>query len=337
MPSSADANKPRWQGQAGFFEIWFLVLFDPRRRRAWWIRYSTFAPVIGTPRATVWAAVFDADSQRSVAGKTILPIEQYAGGGRDGFGIEIGAASLGQGWCRGRVDAGARRLAWNLTFTPAAAAAVRGPAWLDRLPAPTHVAHVNSEIQFDGTVSLDAEELTVRAAPGVQKHIWGTRRVEELFWIYCPHFLEAPDAAFEASSVRVRRGRTPRLTPIWLRANGREYGAWGLPGLLRHRVEPAGVGRLRAVATAARVAIVAEAACDPGSLVGYVYRDPSGRDLHVAQSDVATCTVELRTRAHRFGEWHTQARLTGPLAAVEFHHPEPLPGVTYVPWDATSV
>ena len=68
-----------------------------------------------------------------------------------------------------------------------------------------------------------------------------------------------------------------------------------------------------------------------------MYRDPNGHDLHVAQSDVATCTVELRTRAHPFAGWRTQARLTGPLAAIEFHHLEPLPGVTYVPWDATSV
>ena len=335
--SSNQANLPRWRGQAGFFEIWFVVVFDPARRRAWWLRYTTFAPPVGPRRATVWAAVFDANSQQSIAGKTIVPIERYDGGAGDAFGISIDTATLGQGMCRGAVDTNGRRLAWNLTFTPAATAAVRGPAWLDRLPSPTHVAHANSEILFDGWVALDDERTALHAAPGVQKHIWGTRRVEELFWIYCPHFLEAPDAAFEASSVRLRQGRPPRVTPLWLRAQGTEYGWWSVPGLFRNRVVPAGPGRLRADATCGDTRIIAEAACHPASLVGYVYRDPSGKDLHVAQSDVATCMVEIRTRTHRFAPWRTRTRLTGPLAAVEFHQPDPLPGVAYVPWDATSV
>lgn len=337
LPSSAHANRPRWRGQAGFFEIWFVVLFDPASRRAWWLRYSTFAPRTGAPRATLWAAAFDGRSGRSIAGKQIVPIAQYDAGRGDGFGIKLDTAALGHGMCRGELDAGGHRLAWNLNFTPAAQTAARGPQWLERIPAPTHVAHANSEILFDGWVALDNEQTALRGAPGLQKHIWGTRRVEELFWIYCPRFLESPDAAFEASSVRVRRGRPPRVTSCWLRTDGKEYAWWRMPGVFWNRVEPAGAGRLRAVAEQGGQQIVAEAACDPQSLVGYVYRDPAGQDLHVAQSDVATCTVELRSRPHRLARWETDARLTGPLAAIELHHPEPLPGVSYVPWDATSV
>ena len=338
MLSSNEANQPRWHGQPGFFEIWFLVVFDPARRRAWWLRYTTFAPPIGPPRATVWAAAFDATTQHAVAGKLIVPIDRFDAGARDGFGVRIDTATLGHGMCRGEVDAGGHRLAWNLTFTPAATVAHRGPRWLDRVPSPTHVAHVNSEILFDGRTAVDEEQTSLRGAPGLQKHIWGTRRVEELFWIYCPRFLEAPDAAFEASSVRVRAGRPPRLTSLWLRANGHEeYGWWGLPGILRNRIVVTGAGRLRAEGTLGGTRIIAEAACDPRSLVGYVYRDPLGKDLFVAQSDVATCTVEVATRRHRFAPWQPRTRLTGPLAAVEFHQPIPLPGVRYVPWDATSV
>ncbi len=39
MRSSDAANRPRWSGQAGFFEIWFLVVFEAAARRAWWLRY----------------------------------------------------------------------------------------------------------------------------------------------------------------------------------------------------------------------------------------------------------------------------------------------------------
>ena len=83
--------------------------------------------------------------------------------------------------------------------------------------------------------------------------------------------------------------------------------------------------------------MTAEATCDPATLVGYVYRDPAGTDVYVAQSDVARCEVELVTRRHPLASWAPPARLTAPLAAMELHLPAPLPGVRYVSWDGTSV
>ena len=48
-------------------------------RRAWWLRYTTFAPAseqAGAPRATLWAAAFAADAP-PVAAKSILPASAY--------------------------------------------------------------------------------------------------------------------------------------------------------------------------------------------------------------------------------------------------------------------
>src|SRR5436190_1538386 len=67
MRASDAANRPRWSGRAGFFEVWFLVVFEAAARRAWWLRYTTFAPAPGQPgepRATLWAAAFDARGAR---------------------------------------------------------------------------------------------------------------------------------------------------------------------------------------------------------------------------------------------------------------------------------
>jgi hypothetical protein len=75
---------------------------------------------------------------------------------------------------------------------------------------------------------------------------------------------------------------------------------------------------------------------DPSTLAGYVYRDPAGWDVYVAQSDVATCAGALRTRPHALAAWRTSAPFAGALAAVEFHSPDPLPGVRYVGWDETE-
>ena len=83
MTASERANLPRWRGQAGFVEIWFLVVFHPPTESALWLRYSTFAPARGAPgasRAIVWAAWFDAKAaEPRVALKAIHPAEAYDG------------------------------------------------------------------------------------------------------------------------------------------------------------------------------------------------------------------------------------------------------------------
>jgi len=80
-------------------------------------------------------------------------------------------------------------------------------------------------------------------------------------------------------------------------------------------------------------ALDARAWCDPRTLAGWAYRDPAGWDVHVAQSDVASCEMEIRARPHVLAGWRRIARLVAKeTAAIEFHQPAPLPGVRYLPW-----
>jgi hypothetical protein len=134
---------------------------------------------------------------------------------------------------------------------------------------------------------------------------------------------------------RLARGLSaPRLTTVWLRAAAGGVDATGLAAVLRNRVAVAGTGRLELSAAASTWSVHVTAWCDPRTLAGWVYRDPQGWDVHVAQSDVASCTVEWRTRSSRLGAWGPLRRLSSTRgAALEFHAPEPLPGVRYVAWD----
>jgi hypothetical protein len=340
MLASDVANRPQWRGQPGFFEIWFLVVFDPRASRAWWLRYTTFAPIAGAPRATVWAAAFDAMADPPAVGlKAIVPASAYDAGAPDRFGVRIGDAELTNETARGTVGGAGRRIAWDLAFTPAAAPARRGPAVLDRLPLPTHVAHANSEIACRGWIDVDGVRVVLDGAPAVQKHIWGTRRVEELFWLYCPRFAEDADARLEATAVRARRRLVgglpaPRLVPLWLRTGDAVFDRTGLGAALGNGMTTVGPARVVFEATSAHEQVIATATCDPRTLVGWVYRDPAGWDVQVAQSDVASCRVEIRRRRGLFAPWQFVRELHGHgNAALEFHHPEPLPGVRYVAWD----
>ena len=87
---------------------------------------------------------------------------------------------------------------------------------------PTGVSHANDDVAFTGWVSVDGARRALAAAPGVQKHIWGTRRVEELFWLWCPRFAEDVGAHLEATAVQVRQRlvggfATPALALVWAR------------------------------------------------------------------------------------------------------------------------
>jgi hypothetical protein len=343
MASSDAANRPRWRGQPGFFEIWFLVVWEAGARRAWWFRYTTFAPAPGQPgptRATLWAASFDARApEPAIAVKRLLGISDYHTGAADRFAIRLGSAELRNGVCRGEVESGGHRIEWALRFPPAAHEARRAPRLLRHLPLPTRVAHANSEIACSGWVSVDGIRHELDGAPAVQKHIWGTRRVEELFWLYCPRFDEEVDACLEATAVRLRRrpGARP-VVPIWFRAAHGVLDRCGLRALAGNRIEVLAPDRLAFLSTSPTRWLRAEAWCDPRTLAGYVYRDPAGWDMHVAQSDLACVGLELRRRAHPFAPWGPPRRLTCTEgAALEFHAPEPMDGVRYIGWNATGL
>lgn len=334
MTSSDDANRPRWRGQPGFFEIWFLVVFDPSHGRAWWFRYTTFAPAAGRPddtRATVWAAAFQHDAP-ALALKSVRPISAFAAGGEKAFSIRIGPSVLSNGVCRGEVDSAAHRIAWDLRFDPARSVVRRGPWLLDRLPVPTHVAHANSEVAFTGWVEVDGRRVALDGAPGLQKHIWGTRRVEELLWLYAPTFVGAP-GCLELTQARLRRRSRLPVTSVWARVGGKALPFWGIRAAPGTRITTPAPGRLEFHAATATRGVRGSASCDLDTLAGYVYRDPAGMDLYVAQSDVASCELERLARAHPLARWRVDERLHATHAvALEFHGAEPLPGVRYLPW-----
>lgn len=337
MRSSEEGNRVRWRGQPGFFEIWFLVVFDRATARAWWLRCTTFAPARGRPeaaRATLWAAAFYARAPTPVvAAKRILPIEAYDPGPADRLDVRMGEVALRNGAWTDEVRDGGHEIAWALSFEPAAREVRRGPWLLERLPLPTRVSHANDGVAVSGWVAVDGVRRALDRAPGVQKHIWGTRRVEELLWLYCPRFEGHLDARLEATAARLRRGTGVPLTTLWARVGDVVVDGCGIVALVRNRIERAGPYRVRWRSASGLSRAVATAWCDPRTLAGWVYRDPAGWEVHAAQSDVASCEVELATRRHVLGAWRPLRLACAEGAALEFHTREPLPAVRYVPWD----
>jgi 2-keto-4-pentenoate hydratase/2-oxohepta-3-ene-1,7-dioic acid hydratase in catechol pathway len=307
-----DPLLPRWDGRAGRFEIWFLVLFDRSRRRAFWLRHTLFAAANGgRPRATVWAALSDADGEpRRIVHKAFEPVA-----GAVGFPL----AACGCRLDREAAEGTAGDLSWSLRFPAAEAPAPRVPHFPEAIPLPTRAWHLLAEAPATGQVTHAGRSLDLDGAVTFM-HLEGSRRVDELAWLYAP-FLDGNDGAIELTWVRPRL-RGPAIWGMWLRA----HVATGVS--LARRVTQPRPGVMRAVFHRRGRKLVARAWAAPRDFIGYVYRDPAGHDLHVAQCDIASVVVDVYRHGRR------EARLVRrAAAAMEIHQREPVEGVAYIGWD----
>ena len=153
------------------------------------------------------------------------------------------------GSTRGSLTAAGRTIAWDLRFTPAPYEVLRGPRVLHHLPLPTRVAHANSEIACSGWIAVDGVRHAIDGAPAVQKHIWGTRRVEELFWLYCPGFADDAGGRLEATAARLDRRlpggiAAPYVTTVWMHTTEETIDGTGLAAVLTNRVVGTGACRV---------------------------------------------------------------------------------------------
>ncbi len=320
-----DLDHPLWSGQRPWFESYFAVIVDDRRRRAAWVRQTLFIPKQGEGRATIWGAWFDADaSPKSRAAKRIVPLDQAQTGDGEEL-IRIADSHLARSGAVGNVDG----LSWHLTWTGGKPFGRELPAWV---PAPTHARGLAHDATGKGTVTVDgaAIEITGRV---LAMHHWGNRRVPTLHWIWAPWLTSTPDgdgdASLEVTAVSLRD--TFSLGLSWLSLDGR-HPMSGTPATAAH---PHGL--LTATIAGPRRLVHAHAWAETDELVGYVYRDTDDRDLMVAQSDIGSAHLEVFSRRGPGAPWRmTEERRAAGGVALEIHQRSPLPGVDYLPWDATA-
>jgi 2-keto-4-pentenoate hydratase/2-oxohepta-3-ene-1,7-dioic acid hydratase in catechol pathway len=314
-----DLDRPHWRGQRPWFEIWFAVLLDDDRRRALWVRQTLFVPKEGAGRATIWGAWFDADrSPAARAGKRYTAIEHAKVSDGEEL-IRIGDAFIGRSGARGEVDG----LAWQARWWGGKPISDELPAWL---PTPTHARQVLNDAETEATVTIAGETITLRGR-ALAMHLWGKRRVPTLHWIWTPWL---GDASLEVTAISLRDRFALGLSSLTLDGSDKLHGT---PATAAH---PHGL--LTATVAGARKLHHAHAWAETDEMVGYVYRDTDGTDLHVAQSDIGSAYFETYARKAPGATWKlVDERRTAGGVALEIHQRMPLPTVDYIGWDETTM
>ena len=276
------------------FDIWFAVVLDETRRRALWVRRELFEE-----RPITWGAWFDADACRAA--------KRFA----DTTFSEHGATGEVAG------------LAWDVTWTGGTPTHGELPSWL---PAPTHAKTIAHDAVADARVTVDGEVVQLRGR-AIAMHLWGTRRVPTLHWIWAPWL---GDGSLEMTAVSLRDRIAMGMASLAL------DGPHKLEGSPATAAHPGAI--VTATCAGARRLVHARAWAEPHQMVGYAYRDTDGRDLMVAQSDIGSAQLEVFQRTAPGLPWKlVDERRTQGGVAVEIHQRAPLPGVEYIGWDDTQL
>jgi hypothetical protein len=316
MPPMAIRSRDAWNGaryregdRGGHYESWFQRGNDAAGRRAFWIRYTIFAPR-GRPADAVgelWAVVFDRPARRIVAVKEVRPIGACAFA-PDRLDVRIGEARLDDGALRGGVAAGGHAIAWDLRYGGGGAPILLLPERLYASPLPRAKALVGRPLaRFTGSLGVDGETIEVDDWVGSQNHNWGSQHTDRYAWGQVAGFDEEPDAFLECSTARLRVGPAwaPWMSPVVLRLRG-ETLAWnGLWRAVRARGRyevphgggaPAGTPYDWRIETASADAgaLSLRIWADPADFVALRYDDPPGGAKICLNSKIARCELTLR-------------------------------------------
>ena len=314
-------------GRRGHYESWFLRANHPTEPRAFWIRYTIFAPK-GRPADAVgelWAIAFDAERGRIVAAKEVVPVTDCEFSPR-GLGARVGPARLGETSLGGEARSDAGSLAWQLDFRGGHDPLLLLPQRLYSAPLPKAKALVPRPFaRFAGQLTVDDETWTIDDWVGSQNHNWGSKHTDHYAWGQVAGFDDDPSVFLECATARLKLGPlwTPPLSPIVVRLGEEELRLDTIRQSLRASGDLDGLTwRLESERDDLRIAV--EISAPREHFVGLRYDNPPGGFKTCLNCKVARCRLTI-TRGGETREHVTQHR-----AAFEILTDEPDPAIPVV-------
>jgi hypothetical protein len=216
------------------YEVWFLRVGLGDGSGAWWFRYLLMNPGRGGcagdeqgQAVQVWATWFPREGKAEtwIQG---FPIESLGSNGtgssnarskgaslsrrgENPFFMEIGENRIGEDACRGRIEVGGQRIAWDLQYRSTFRAELSSKGWIGFSRTP------HSDAIFSGEIALNSR--VFRGEPlgfGMQGHNCGYRHRHFWTWTHI-HFPSARGrgSTFEALVYEMPFGMMSRTAVLW--------------------------------------------------------------------------------------------------------------------------
>lgn len=298
----ATANFTRYHGQKeGHYESYFLRANHPQKPFAFWIRYTLFSPKNHPEKALaeLWAVWFNGETKKHTAVKKEMPIEKATYYNYH-FALDFEGATLSQDKAVGEITLNQNKIIWNLHFTSQENPLFLLPLSAYELPFPKAKSLVSQVLaRFNGEIVVNSEKYIIENWVGSQNHNWGERHTDEYAWGQVAGFDNAPESFLEVGSAKIDLGlgfKTPFLTPLVLRHNGKEYAlnSWVDIALARANLK----GFCWTFFSENKyVAVEGKIETEPANFVGLTYYNPPGGNKFCLNSKIASCTLKVREKS----------------------------------------
>ena len=315
------ANAARCLNRAGTYEAWYITVSEPRERRGYWIRYTTFNPAAGVAteaHSALWAFSFDHENPSANWGaKEVFPLGSLTVAKRP-FVLRLNDALLVAEGCSGELRSERGTARWDLRWDSREAPfPFLKPRW-QLLSSVANIA-AHPALKVSGTIEINGVTRHLEHAPGGQQHTWGTSHALEWNWA----FATGDDFWFDGASSRVRSrfGRLLLGTAAGIHARDSRFLVNGPIQVLRTRPEM-GIDAWSAQPRLGDRKL--QVTVDPrrADLIGVTYPDPGGGTRFCYHTEVADIDLRLTRGDELLARVHRPAS-----AAFEYATETPVPGV----------
>lgn len=280
---------PRWRGQSGRLEVWYLTATDASTGAGVWIHQETVAPTDGDPAyAHGWIAVFEPGTPPVLERFGPEPARSMAGpSGAGEVWHEVARCEIGPGTVRGAAGA----IIWDLTYDDESPPLYTFPAWAwnrELLPGAQVVPSPDAGVR--GTIVVNGRELTIDGG-GALARINGHGSAQRWCWLHADLHGDGVLEIVSGSARRPGLRRVPPMAFVQLRLHGADD--WPRRSLLaaprfRTTLRADGFevsGRHGGRELRVEVEIPTDARVDVR------YRDPDGAEAMCRNSERATATI----------------------------------------------
>ncbi len=297
QPLTDNYSKRTPGDRKGFYESYFLRGNCPEEPRAFWIKFTVFAPR-GRPQdaeGELWAVFFQGPDGKTVAVKETYPLDRCRFPA-DRFHVRAGNAHLSAGSSEGVCSTGSNVIRWDLRYPMGTESLHFLPEWAYRTSFPKAKGlSPCPDVTWEGTLEVNGAEIDVTGWRGSQNHNWGTRHTDQYAWAQSNVFQGAPDTFMEMMSARLKIGPvwTPYLSFLVLQHRGRRIVFNSVRSLSRARVRFPGPFQWHLSVDNGTCQARCKVEGRKESFAGLRYRNPPGGDHACLNSKISSSEIVL--------------------------------------------